>query len=220
VRELRSRCIVSEARCLCLFEAEDAAAVAALNEAARLPLTRSWYRARSSVLRTGQHAADHGQLKMTLDNCSFSCDYIRIRYIRGRHSFARKGSTGMANSLQRPEELLPLTPAVFNILLALADGEKHGYGIMLEVEATTNGQVLMGPGTLYGSIKRMLAAGLIEESDERVDPEMDDPRRRSYYRLTDLGRRTLRMEAERLASQVQIAKAKNVLAIEFSGGAA
>jgi DNA-binding PadR family transcriptional regulator len=125
----------------------------------------------------------------------------------------------MANTLQRPEELLPLTPAVFNILLALADGEKHGYGIMLEVEANTNGQVLMGPGTLYGSIKRMLAAGLIEESDERVDPEMDDPRRRSYYRLTDLGRRTLRMEAERLASQVQIAKAKNVLAAEFTGGA-
>jgi DNA-binding PadR family transcriptional regulator len=126
----------------------------------------------------------------------------------------------MANTLQRPEELLPLTPAVFNILLALADGEKHGYGIMLEVETNTNGQVLMGPGTLYGSIKRMLAAGLIEESDERVDLEMDDPRRRSYYRLTDLGRRTLRMEAERLASQVQLAKAKNVLATEFSGGAA
>ena len=126
----------------------------------------------------------------------------------------------MANSLQRPEELLPLTPAVFNILLALADGEKHGYGIMLEVDANTNGQVLMGPGTLYGSIKRMLAAGLIEESDERVDPEMDDPRRRAYYRLTDLGKRTLRMEAERLASQVQIAKAKNVPAAELSGGAA
>ena len=126
----------------------------------------------------------------------------------------------MANSLQRPEELLPLTPAVFNILLALADGEKHGYGIMLEVDANTNGQVLMGPGTLYGSIKRMLTAGLIEESDERVDPEMDDPRRRAYYRLTDLGKRTLRMEAERLASQVQIAKAKNVPAAELSGGAA
>ena len=124
----------------------------------------------------------------------------------------------MNNSLQNPEELLPLTPAVFNILLALADGEKHGYGIMLEVEANTKGQVLMGPGTLYGSIKRMLQAGLIEESDERVDPEMDDPRRRSYYRLTGLGRRTLRMEAERLASQVQLAKAKNILATDFSGG--
>lgn len=123
----------------------------------------------------------------------------------------------MTDMLQSPEELLPLTPAVFNILLALADGEKHGYGIMLEVEANTKGQVLMGPGTLYGSIKRMLQAGLIEESDERVDPEMDDPRRRSYYRLTDLGRRTLRMEAERLASQVQIAKTKKVLTTDFGG---
>ena len=124
----------------------------------------------------------------------------------------------MTDTLQNPEELLPLTPAVFNILLALADGEKHGYGIMLEVEANTKGQVLMGPGTLYGSIKRMLQAGLIEESDERVDPEMDDPRRRSYYRLTDLGRRTLRMEAERLAAQVQIARAKNILVTDFAGG--
>ena len=124
----------------------------------------------------------------------------------------------MVDTLQSPEELLPLTPAVFNILLALADGEKHGYGIMLEVETNTKGQVLMGPGTLYGSIKRMLQADLIEESDERVDPEMDDPRRRSYYRLTGLGRRTLRMEAERLASQVQLAKTKNVLAPDFLGG--
>ena len=124
----------------------------------------------------------------------------------------------MNDTLQSPEDLLPLTPAVFNILLALADGEKHGYGIMLEVEANTKGQVLMGPGTLYGSIKRMLQAGLIEESFERVDPGMDDPRRRSYYRLTGLGKRTLRMEAERLASQVQIARTKNVLATDFSGG--
>lgn len=121
------------------------------------------------------------------------------------------------DTLQTPEELLPLTPAVFNILLALADGEKHGYGIMQEVEANTKGQVLMGPGTLYGSIKRLLQASLIEESDERVDPEMDDPRRRAYYRLTELGRRTLRMEAERLASQVQIAKTKKVLATDFFG---
>jgi len=124
----------------------------------------------------------------------------------------------MTETLQNPEQLLPLTPAVFNILLALADSEKHGYGIMLEVETNTKGQVLMGPGTLYGSIKRMLQAGLIEESDDRADPEMDDQRRR-YYRLTGLGRRTLRMEAERLASQVQIARAKNILAAEFSGSA-
>jgi len=123
----------------------------------------------------------------------------------------------MTDTLQNPEELLPLTPAVFNILLALADGEKHGYGIMLEVEANTNGQVLMGPGTLYGSIKRMLKAGLIEESDERADPEMDDQRRK-YYKLTNLGRRVLSMEAERLASQVMIARAKNVLGFDPLGG--
>src|SRR5512143_1318354 len=102
----------------------------------------------------------------------------------------------MTDTLSNPKELHPLTPAVFNILLALADCEKHGYGIMLEVEANTKGQVLMGPGTLYGSIKRMLQAGLIEESDERADPQMDDQRRR-YYRLTGLGRRVLSLEAER-----------------------
>jgi len=122
----------------------------------------------------------------------------------------------MTETLQNPEEFTPLTPAVFNILLSLADGEKHGYGIMLEVEANTNGQVIMGPGTLYGSIKRMLKADLIEESDERADPEMDDQRRK-YYRLTNLGRRALRMEAERLASQVMIARAKNILATDFPG---
>ena len=78
----------------------------------------------------------------------------------------------MTHTQPDPLTHLPLTPAVFNILLSLADGEKHGYSIMLEVEQNTNGQVKMGPGTLYGSIKRMLAAGLIEESDERPDPEM------------------------------------------------
>lgn len=122
----------------------------------------------------------------------------------------------MTDIVQDPEEFLPLTPAVFNILLALADGEKHGYSIMLEVEANTNDLVRMGPGTLYGSIKRMLKADLIEESDERADPQMDDQRRR-YYRLTDLGRRTLRMEAERLASQIRVARAKNLLPSEFAG---
>ncbi|MGD8404888.1 MAG: PadR family transcriptional regulator [Anaerolineales bacterium] len=121
----------------------------------------------------------------------------------------------MTDILQYPDDFIPLTPAVFNILLTLANSEKHGYGIMLEVEANTNGQVLMGPGTLYGSIKRMLKAGLIEESDERADPEMDDQRRK-YYRLTDLGRRVLNMEAERLASQVMIAKVKNVFGVYLS----
>jgi len=116
----------------------------------------------------------------------------------------------MADTLNNPEDFLPLTPTVFNILLALVDGEKHGYGIMLEVEKNTQGQVLMGPGTLYGSIKRMLKANLIEECDERPDPQLDDQRRR-YYRMTGLGNRALRMEAERLAAQVQMARAKNLL---------
>ena len=92
--------------------------------------------------------------------------------------------------VQEPREMLPLTPAVLNILLALADEERHGYGIMQEVEARTGGETRLGPGTLYGSIKRMLADGLIEESDERPDPEMDDQRRR-YYRITGFGRKAV-----------------------------
>ncbi len=110
----------------------------------------------------------------------------------------------------KPTENLPLTPAVFNILLALMDGEKHGYAIMLEVEANTSGEVKMGPGTLYGSIKRMLEAGLIAESGDRPDPQLDDQRRR-YYQLTASGRRSLKAEAERLARQVRIARTKQVL---------
>jgi DNA-binding PadR family transcriptional regulator len=125
----------------------------------------------------------------------------------------------MAKTLNNPEDLLPLTPAVFNIMLALANSEKHGYAIMLEVEANTSGQIAMGPGTLYGSIKRMLNLGLIEEADERPDPEMDDQRRR-YYRLTGMGQKVLRLEAERLASQVRVARAKNLLTSVFEGGPA
>ena len=109
-----------------------------------------------------------------------------------------------------PAASLPLTPAVFHILLALAGGERHGYGIMQEVAAQTGGALRLGPGTLYGSIKRMLAAGLIAESDERPDPALDDTRRR-YYRLTDLGSRVLRAEAERLARAVATARARHVL---------
>ena len=116
----------------------------------------------------------------------------------------------MANSIQTPEEIIPLTAAVFNILLALADGEKNGYNIMLEVETNTNNQVKMGPGTLYGSIKRMMKANLIEESDNRPDPEMDDQRRR-YYRLTQLGQGVLKAEAKRLAQQVAVARSKRLL---------
>ncbi|MBW8012620.1 MAG: PadR family transcriptional regulator [Chloroflexi bacterium] len=116
----------------------------------------------------------------------------------------------MSEVIKDPSEFIPLTPAVFNILLSLVDSEKHGYAIMLEVEANTKGQIKMGPGTLYGSIKRMLKTGFIEESDERPDPELDDQRRR-YYRLTALGRKVLGAEAERMAKQVAMAKAKKLL---------
>jgi DNA-binding PadR family transcriptional regulator len=109
-----------------------------------------------------------------------------------------------------PEKILPLTPAVFHILLALVDRELHGYGIMREVTNNTEGQVRMGPGTLYGTVKRMIAAGLIEESDERPDPELDDERRR-YYRLTSLGRQVAIAEAKRLSNLVSLAQAKRLL---------
>jgi DNA-binding PadR family transcriptional regulator len=107
------------------------------------------------------------------------------------------------------DSLLPLTPAMFHILLALADRERHGYHIMQEVETRTEGKMRLGPGTLYGSIKRMLADGLIEESDERPDPELDDERRR-YYRLTDFGYRVAGAEAQRLAQLVKAARSKNL----------
>ena len=108
-------------------------------------------------------------------------------------------------------DLLPLTPPVFHILVALADGERHGYGIMQDVAQQTGGSLQLGPGTLYGCLKRMLASGLVEESDERPDPELDDARRR-YYRITTLGKRTVRAEAERLASAVTAARARKLLA--------
>src|ERR1044071_7873781 len=91
------------------------------------------------------------------------------------------------------EDLLPLTPPVFHILLALADEERHGYGIMQDVAWQTNDTLQLGPGTLYGCLKRMLAAGLVEESDERPDPALDDERRR-YYRMTEFVARTVRAE--------------------------
>lgn len=103
----------------------------------------------------------------------------------------------------------PLTPAVFHILLALSTGERHGYGIMKQVEADSHGNVNMGPGTLYGSLKRMLDAGLVEESDKRVDPEMDDERR-IYYRITGIGAKALALELERYKRIVALAQERKL----------
>ena len=116
----------------------------------------------------------------------------------------------MATTHAEPGELPPLTPAVFHVLLALADGERHGYAIMQEVAESTGGGIKMGPGTLYGTIKRLLEARMIEESDERPDPELDDERRR-YYRLTALGQRAVRAEALRYAEMVALARRKRLL---------
>src|SRR6266851_3106389 len=116
----------------------------------------------------------------------------------------------MKSTPRKAEDMLPLTPAVLHILLALVDGERHGYGIMQEVTKRTEGQVKMGPGTLYGSIKRMLADGLIEEADERPDPLLADERRR-YYRLSDFGLRVMRVELLRLQQIVRLAQSKQVM---------
>jgi DNA-binding PadR family transcriptional regulator len=106
-----------------------------------------------------------------------------------------------------PEQQLPLTPVTLNILLALADEERHGYGIMLEVRERTGGRVRLGPGTLYGAIKRLKEGGVIEESGQRPDPEADDERRR-YYRLSGFGGEVLTAEVERLDGLVRAARRK------------
>src|SRR5262244_1884801 len=108
------------------------------------------------------------------------------------------------------ENFLPLTPAVFHILLTLADGEAHGYAVMQEVTRRSGGAVRLGPGTLYGAISRLLDDKIIVESEERPDPEMDDTRRR-YYRLTKLGGRVLAAETERLADLVKAARSTKLV---------
>ncbi len=108
-----------------------------------------------------------------------------------------------------PRDLLPLTPVALNVLLALADGERHGYGIMLEVRERTGGRVRLGPGTLYGAIKRLKEGGVIEESGKRPDPEADDERR-CYYRLTGFGAEVLAAEVDRLDALVHAARRKGV----------
>jgi DNA-binding PadR family transcriptional regulator len=107
-------------------------------------------------------------------------------------------------------DLLPLTSAALNVLLALADGDRHGYGIMLEVRERTGGSVRLGPGTLYGAIKRLKEGGMIEESGKRPDPEADDERR-CYYRLTGFGGEVLAAEVKRLDGLVRAARRKGVI---------
>ena len=111
------------------------------------------------------------------------------------------------------QALIPLKPQWFHIMLSLAGGEQHGYGIMQEVLNRTTGKVRLWPATLYGSIKRLIAAELIEESDERPAPELDDARRR-YYRLTPLGRRVLDAECERLQELVRTIQVKRAMVTE------
>ena len=132
-----------------------------------------------------------------------------------------------------PRELLPLTPAVLHILLALADGRRnaeqedgvgrHGYAVAQEVEEMTEGQIRMGPGTLYGSIQRMLTSGLIEEvararsTARSTSSGSEEDERRRYYRLTDLGFRVATAEAQRLEQMVRSARAKKLLPRTKSG---
>ena len=112
-----------------------------------------------------------------------------------------------------PQAFLPLKPQWFHIMLSLAGEEQHGYGIMQEVQRRTTGKVRLWPATLYGSIKRLIAAELIEESDERPAPELDDARRR-YYRLTALGKRVLDAEGERLEELVRTIRVKQAMVTE------
>jgi DNA-binding PadR family transcriptional regulator len=107
---------------------------------------------------------------------------------------------------EKPESLLPLPPATFHILMAVADEDRHGYAIIQEVAGRTNGDVRLSPGTLYRSIQRMLEQGLLLETAERPDPDEDDERRR-YYRITGFGRAVARAEARRLSDLVRLARA-------------
>ena len=112
-----------------------------------------------------------------------------------------------------PDSQLPLTPATFQVLMALVDGERHGYAIMMEVTERSERAVRMGPGTLYGTLKRLLEAEMVEERGERADPESGDERRR-YYRITAFGLATARAEARRLEAVVRSARQKKLLGLE------
>jgi DNA-binding PadR family transcriptional regulator len=119
-----------------------------------------------------------------------------------------------------PKSMLPLTPAMFHILLTLADGdERHGYSIMQEIKAQTEGKVIIGPTTLYRSLRQMVEHGMIVETAERPDPALDDERRR-YYRLTHFGRQVTLAEKLRLMQLLAIAEKKKALSSELPGSPA
>lgn len=112
----------------------------------------------------------------------------------------------MAASRSQVERLLPLKPALYLILLSLADGDRHGYAVKKDVLRRTDGRVTLGPGTLYRSIRQLEERGLVAETDDRPDPVLDDERRR-YFRITRLGRRVVTAETERLSQLVEAARA-------------
>jgi DNA-binding PadR family transcriptional regulator len=117
----------------------------------------------------------------------------------------------MTKSKRSPDTLLPLTPAMFEVLIALADGEKHGYAIIKEVARRTTGEVSLSAGTLYAIVRRFEQEGVIQESDERPDPALDDERRR-YYKLTAFGREVAQAEARRMETALKMAHSKNLIA--------
>lgn len=125
-----------------------------------------------------------------------------------KKTVARTEGTGRARASH-----LPLTPATFQILLALVDAERHGYAIMKEVAERTDDAVRLGPGTLYGSLKRLLEGGLVAEGGDRADPEMGDERRR-YYRITKFGLSVARAEARRMEAVVRVARRKKLIGLE------
>src|SRR5688572_3699273 len=106
-----------------------------------------------------------------------------------------------------PDELIPLAPAVFHLLICLAEGERHGYALKREIARRTDGKLVLGAGVLYGSINRMMEQGLIEESEDRPDPHLDDERRR-YYRITPLGRKVAQAESARMRALIDLAAAR------------
>jgi DNA-binding PadR family transcriptional regulator len=115
------------------------------------------------------------------------------------------------NKRRSPSSLLPLTPQMFEVLIALADGDKHGYAVIKEVARRTGGEVTLSAGTLYTIVRRFVQEGVIVETGERPDPALDDERRR-YYRLTPFGREVARAEANRMERMLDMARAKRLIA--------